>query len=103
MMLVVASATVATLVVLQQGVEATYRRLAEERFASDVESLAVLRAERLGAVKSRSLELVRSVRLVALFIEGDVDRLYQVAASELRDVLVPPPDAPRARAARFFR
>ena len=34
MMLVVAAATGATLLVLQQSVEATYRHIAEERFAS---------------------------------------------------------------------
>ena len=103
MMLVVAAATGATLVVLQRGVEATYRRIAEERFASDVRAFAALDAARLGAVRSRCLELARSVRLIAAVGERDAALLYRIAVDELRDVLRPAADGPGERPARFFR
>jgi hypothetical protein len=103
MMLVVAAATGATLLVLKQSVEATYRRIAEERFASDVHAFAALQAARLAGVRSRCLGLARSVRLIAAVGEHDTALLYRIAVDELRDVVRPAADMSGARPASFFR
>jgi hypothetical protein len=68
MLLLVASVTGATLVVLQRNVETTYRTIFQQRFRSDVELRGALRRARLAAVETRCLALARSVRLIAALI-----------------------------------
>jgi class 3 adenylate cyclase len=103
MLLVVLAVTGATLLVIQRNVEATYRRLFQERFASDVDFFTALRSARLAVVKTRCLGLARSVRLIAAIGEHDSALLYTIALDELRDLLRPPPEASGARPATFFR
>jgi class 3 adenylate cyclase len=101
-MTVVAGVTVAALLATQRSVEATYRRLFRERFASEIALFSARRDARLAPVRRKNVDLARSVRLVAAFHEGDAALLYRIALDELREVLAPPPGAPGPRAS-FFR
>jgi class 3 adenylate cyclase len=103
MMLVVVGVTGAALLVTQQNVEATYRKLFQDRFEREVEFFSTLRESRLAAVKGTCLDLARSVRLIAAIEEDDTALLYRIALDELRDILRPGLDAPLARRATFFR
>jgi hypothetical protein len=103
MPLVVTLVTGSTLVVLQQHVESTYRRIFGERFQDDLDSFAAGQEARLAAVRAEALEVARSGRLIAAMEEEDAGLLYRIALDELRDVLRPPPDTPHARPAAFFR
>jgi class 3 adenylate cyclase len=103
MLLAVAGVAGVTLVVIHESIEATYRRMFEERFESDVSLLAALQRARLAAVESRCLGLARSVRLIAAMEEQDGALLYRIGLDELRDVLAPAPGTPGLRPATFFR
>jgi class 3 adenylate cyclase len=103
MMLVVTGVTGAALLVTQQEVAATYAKIFQERFRTEVELFAAAQEARLTTVKDKCRELARSVRLIAALEEGDTTLLYKIAFDELREV-VSPEVPPRAlRPATFFR
>jgi class 3 adenylate cyclase len=87
MMLVVAGATSTALYISQKQVEATYQKRFEEQSKAQIEFFADLQEARLGTIKEKCVELVKSVRLQAALREADVNdatNLYQVAGDELR-------------------
>lgn len=83
--------------------QTAYRDLFQEQFRRDVRLVAALEDARLAAVRTRCLELARSVRLVAALGENDPQLVYDIAIDELRDVLRPPSEATAARPVTFFR
>jgi class 3 adenylate cyclase len=90
MMLLVAGVTGSTMVVAQQRVRATYRRLYSEQFQRQIQFLAALREERNRQAQLKALSMAtESVRIRAALEEGDVDLLYRTAADELREVVRP--------------
>jgi class 3 adenylate cyclase len=95
--------TGAALLAAQQSVQTAYRDLFQAQFRRDVRLVAALEEARLAAVRTRCLELARSVRLVAALGEDDPGLVYDIAIDELRDVLRPPTEATAARAVSFFR
>ncbi|MCW5891394.1 MAG: HAMP domain-containing protein [bacterium] len=94
--------TGAALLAAQRSVQSAYRDLFQDGFRRDVRLVAALEDARLAAVRTRCLELARSVRLVAALGENDPPLVYEIAIDELRDVLRPPAGA-AARPVSFFR
>jgi class 3 adenylate cyclase len=103
MMAIVATVTAATVVATQRRVEATQRRIFEDRFESEVGLFTRLQDARLAAVKRECLALARSVRLLAAMEEQDVPLLYRTAVNELRGVLRPGEEDDGGGHATFFR
>jgi len=87
MMLVVAGATSTALYISQQQVQATYQKRFEEQSRAQIKYFAKLQEERLGTIKTKCLELVRSVRIQEALREADLNdatNLYEVSGDELR-------------------
>ncbi|MEW6306851.1 MAG: adenylate/guanylate cyclase domain-containing protein [Verrucomicrobiota bacterium] len=94
MMFIVVVVTWLTLSVTQKSVQATYQKLFETQFGSQIAVFNATQEARLTRAKTRCLELAQSIRLKAALAEGDNEQLYRVAEDELRDIL---PGGPLAR------
>jgi hypothetical protein len=103
LLLVVTLVTGSAVVMLQQHFESAYRDVSGERFRDELDLFAAGQEARLAAGRAKSLELARSVRLIAAMAEENADLLYRIALDELRDVLRPVPGTPQARPAAFLR
>lgn len=69
MMLVVGAITTATLLAMQSKVQSAYQQIFEDQFQNQIAFFNRLQEERLANVKERSLNFVRSVRVIAAFNE----------------------------------
>jgi class 3 adenylate cyclase len=108
MMFVVAGVTIVMLLIAQKRVQANYERMFRTQYEWQVGYFTALQEERLAAIKEQCVALVKSVRLLAILREDEVDtnRLYDIAGAELRPVLRELPDdghPSRGRAATFYR
>lgn len=89
MMAVVAGVTVSMLLFAQKRVQANYERMFKTQYEWQVSYFTALQEERLASIKQQCLDLVRSIRLVAILREEEIDtnRLYQTAGTELKSVI----------------
>jgi len=92
MMLVVAGVAGVTLSVTQRRVAATYQKLFEEQFRSQIAYFSKEQEYRLDAIKEKCRDICRSVRVIAAMEEaaseeGSADIIYQTVRDELMQVL----------------
>jgi len=83
MMLVVVGVTVAMLSVTEKKVQATYERLYQDQFETEVNFFARQQEGRLAAVKDGCQQLAQSPRLRLALRAGDVAEIYRVATNGL--------------------
>ena len=89
MMLVVGAITTATLLGTQRTVEKAYDQIFEQQFRNQVASFTQLQEARLAGVRAESSAFVKSVRVIAPFIEifseanPDIGDLYKYCRAEL--------------------
>ncbi len=102
MMLVVAGVTVAMLSATEQKVQATYEKLYQDQFETEVNFFAKQQEARLGSIKDGCEQLARSPDLRQALRGGDVAEIYRVATNELN---VPTPRGRQmlGRGTTFFR
>jgi len=107
MILVIVGVSLATLLVTQRRVQATYERTFRTQFERQINYFTSLQEARLGNFQEQCLKLAQSVRLIAAMNEREIDTaiLYQSAEDELREVLGNPRGGvgPRRPRATFFR
>ena len=83
MMLVVAGVTVAVLSVTEKQVRATYNKLYQDQFETEVSFFAKQQEARLAAVRDGCEQLAQSPRLRLALRAGDVPEIYRVATNGL--------------------
>ena len=86
MFLLVVGTTGATLFVTARKVKATYQKLFQEQFDTQIDYFSEKQEFRLSSIKEKCAELAKSVRLREALIEGDVKDIYKNADQELESL-----------------
>lgn len=87
MMLVVAGVAGVTLSLTQRRVAATYQKLFEEQFRSQIAFFSQEQEVRLDAIKEKCRDICRSVRIIAAVESGTADDVYENVWQELENMM----------------